>query len=68
MDFKNKCNLGYAFINFISAFEAATFTQLQQGKKWKVFKSEKVCSVCFATIQGKFYNLYQDMRVYFYII
>jgi hypothetical protein len=52
MDFKNKCNLGYAFINFTSPLEAASFTELQQGKKWKVFKSDKVCSVCFATIQG----------------
>jgi RNA recognition motif 2 len=44
------CNLGYAFINFTSALDAASFTVSQAGKRWKIFKSDKLCSVCFATI------------------
>ncbi|OIR56935.1 MAG: RNA-binding protein involved in meiosis Mei2 [Amphiamblys sp. WSBS2006] len=51
-DFKNECNLGYAFINFVSSDAAILFIERYEGKKWPVFNSEKKCSLCYARIQG----------------
>ena len=53
MDFKNRCNVGYAFINFIDPKSIVSFALRVCGKKWKQFNSDKVCTVCFANIQGK---------------
>jgi hypothetical protein len=53
IDFKNHCNVGYAFINFISHLSVPAFYCKFNGKKWKTFNSEKVCAVSFARIQGK---------------
>ncbi|KAK4513683.1 guanine nucleotide-binding protein subunit alpha [Mucor velutinosus] len=39
IDFQNKCNVGYAFINFIDPK--------------KLFKSDKKCDLSYANIQGK---------------
>jgi hypothetical protein len=52
MDFKNKCNVGYAFINFVTPHDLATFAELVQHKRWDKFNSEKVIATCFADIQG----------------
>eukprot|EP00850_Spirogloea_muscicola_P016532 SM000134S26975 [mRNA] locus=s134:296133:301171:- [translate_table: standard] len=48
IDFKNKCNVGYAFINMITPLKIAF-----NGKKWEKFNSEKVASLAYARIQGK---------------
>ncbi|KAG0489216.1 hypothetical protein HPP92_008027 [Vanilla planifolia] len=53
IDFKNKCNVGYAFINLLSPFHIISFYQAFNGKKWEKFNSEKVASLAYARIQGK---------------
>ncbi|KAI8892577.1 RNA recognition motif 2-domain-containing protein [Globomyces pollinis-pini] len=53
MDFKNKCNVGYAFINFTTSQAIVSFMQRVIGKKWPRFKSDKVIALSFATIQGR---------------
>jgi hypothetical protein len=53
MDFKNKCNVGYAFINFIQYETVKKFYEEFHQKKWEKFNSEKVCQIAFARIQGK---------------
>jgi hypothetical protein len=42
IDFQNKCNLGFAFINFIDPMHVILFYDRYRGKKWQKFKSEKV--------------------------
>ncbi|KAI9358089.1 RNA recognition motif 2-domain-containing protein [Pilaira anomala] len=53
MDFKNKCNVGYAFINFIDPKSIISFAEQKDGKRWELFNSTKTCSLSYATIQGK---------------
>ncbi|XP_064985296.1 protein MEI2-like 4 isoform X3 [Musa acuminata AAA Group] len=53
IDFKNKCNVGYAFINMINPQHIIWFYQSFNGKKWEKFNSEKVASLAYARIQGK---------------
>ncbi|KNC48068.1 PAP associated domain containing 5 isoform a [Thecamonas trahens ATCC 50062] len=53
IDFKNKCNLGYAFINFIESQTVAAFAKAFDGVKWSSFNSFKVCAISPARIQGK---------------
>ncbi|RAL38698.1 hypothetical protein DM860_002676 [Cuscuta australis] len=53
IDFKNKCNVGYAFINMTDPSMIIPFHQSFNGKKWEKFNSEKVASLAYARIQGK---------------
>ncbi|XP_006360001.1 protein MEI2-like 2 [Solanum tuberosum] len=53
IDFKNKCNVGYAFINMVSPAHIVSFYEAFNGKKWEKFNSEKVASLAYARIQGK---------------
>ncbi|CAL5027777.1 unnamed protein product [Urochloa decumbens] len=53
IDFKNKCNVGYAFINMISPENIVPFYKTFHGKRWEKFNSEKVASLAYARIQGK---------------
>lgn len=53
IDFKNKCNVGYAFINFTKPEFIEPFYKAFHGKKWGRFNSEKVCEITFARIQGR---------------
>nr|XP_043623745.1 protein MEI2-like 2 [Erigeron canadensis] len=53
IDFKNKCNVGYAFINMLSPMHIIPFYQAFNGKRWEKFNSEKVASLAYARIQGK---------------
>uniref|UniRef100_A0A7N0SXD0 RRM domain-containing protein n=1 Tax=Kalanchoe fedtschenkoi TaxID=63787 RepID=A0A7N0SXD0_KALFE len=53
IDFKNKCNVGYAFINMISPSNIVSFYQAFNGKRWEKFNSEKVASLAYGRIQGK---------------
>ncbi|KAI4295379.1 hypothetical protein L6164_035430 [Bauhinia variegata] len=53
IDFKNKCNVGYAFINMLSPSLIIPFYESFNGKKWEKFNSEKVASLAYARIQGK---------------
>lgn len=53
IDFKNKCNVGYAFINFIDPQSIISFYEKLHNTKWEKFNSEKVCNIAYARIQGK---------------
>ncbi|CAM9776157.1 unnamed protein product [Chrysoparadoxa australica] len=53
IDFKNKCNVGYAFINFLDPVTIVKFYKECDGKRWANFNSEKVCAISYARIQGK---------------
>uniref|UniRef100_K3X4L6 Mei2-like C-terminal RNA recognition motif domain-containing protein n=1 Tax=Globisporangium ultimum (strain ATCC 200006 / CBS 805.95 / DAOM BR144) TaxID=431595 RepID=K3X4L6_GLOUD len=53
IDFKNKCNMGYAFINFMDAASIVPFYQEFDSQKWTNFNSEKVCAISYARLQGK---------------
>ncbi|CAD8101576.1 unnamed protein product [Paramecium primaurelia] len=52
IDFTNKCNVGYAFINFLHTKFIPKFFLEFQDKKWKLFNSEKICQITYARIQG----------------
>ena len=51
IDFKNKCNVGYAFINMVQPGYIVPFVQKFDHKKWDKFNSEKVCQISYARIQ-----------------
>ena len=53
IDFKNKCNVGYAFINLTEPEKIVPFYKAFNGKKWEKFNSEKVATLTYARIQGK---------------
>ena len=53
IDYINKCNLGFAFINFVEPFHIILFYELYRGKKWKKFNSEKKCELLYAKYQGR---------------
>ena len=53
IDFKNRCNRGYAFINFVDYRDILAFHQLYFGKHWRTFNSDKICDITYARIQGK---------------
>ena len=44
IDFKNKCNMGYAFINMLDTKHVLSFFVNFCGKGWEKFNSEKVRS------------------------
>lgn len=45
IDFKNKCNVGYAFINFMDYRRIVPFFREFNAQRWKNFNSEKVSSL-----------------------
>lgn len=53
VDFVNSCNLGYAFINFINSLYIIQFYENFRGKRWKRYKSDKICELVYGKIQGK---------------
>jgi hypothetical protein len=53
IDFKNRCNRGYAFINFVDYRDILPFHRQYYGKHWRAFNSDKMCDVTYARIQGK---------------
>jgi hypothetical protein len=53
IDFKNRCNVGYCFINFLDPKYIPAFVEDFHGQRWRSFNSEKVCAISFARIQGK---------------
>lgn len=57
IDFKNKCNVGYAFINFIDYRAIIPFFKEFNGQRWKNFNSEKVCAISYARIQVRHSHL-----------
>lgn len=57
VDFKNGCNMGYAFINFSSHEIAVNFMNEFKGYHLPTIKSTKVCDVCWARVQGLSRNI-----------
>lgn len=61
VDFKHKCNMGYAFVNFRSpeacARFAAEYHTADSRKKLPGFRSGKVCEVTAARCQGREENV-----------
>jgi len=53
VDFKNKCNVGYAFVNFVDCQTIPFFMENFDNKRWERFNSDKVCKVTYARLQGK---------------
>ena len=53
IDFKNRCNRGYAFINFVEYKDILAFHRQYFGKHWRTFNSDKICDITYARIQGK---------------
>lgn len=53
IDFKNKCNRGYAFVNFVECKDIVPFHRQYFGQNWRVFNSDKICDITYARIQGK---------------
>ena len=53
IDFKNRCNRGYCFIDFHCPQDIALFYKQYNGVKWKNFNSDKICAITYARIQGK---------------
>jgi hypothetical protein len=53
IDFKNRCNRGYAFINFVDYHDIVSFHRQYFGKHWRTFNSDKICDITYARIQGK---------------
>jgi hypothetical protein len=56
IDFKNRCNVGYAFLNFRTAEACQRFASeyhlVDSRKKLPGFNSKKVCEVSSARVQG----------------
>ena len=52
IDFKNNCNVGYAFVNMVSTDFLPAFYATLHNKRWERFNSEKVCEIAYARIQG----------------
>ena len=53
IDFKNKCNRGYAFVNFVNYKDIIPFVEEYSYRGWKRFNSDKICDITYARIQGK---------------
>jgi len=53
IDFKNKCNRGYAFVNFVDYRDIIPFFDEYNKRGWKRFNSDKICDITYARIQGK---------------
>lgn len=53
IDFKNRCNRGYAFINFVDYRDIVKFHRQYYGQHWRTFNSDKICDITYARIQTK---------------
>eukprot|EP01023_Acetabularia_acetabulum_P012952 TRINITY_DN1612_c0_g1_i18.p1 TRINITY_DN1612_c0_g1~~TRINITY_DN1612_c0_g1_i18.p1 ORF type:complete len:562 (-),score=105.26 TRINITY_DN1612_c0_g1_i18:2784-4469(-) len=54
LDFRNRCNVGYAFINMRnSVTDVPLLFNEFNGRRWERFNSEKVSQVTYARIQGR---------------
>ncbi|KAL6786104.1 hypothetical protein ACKKBG_A01420 [Auxenochlorella protothecoides x Auxenochlorella symbiontica] len=53
VDFRNACNLGYAFMNFLSVEAMVQLYQTYHGERWRAEESStKVCEITYARVQG----------------
>ncbi|KAJ0972473.1 hypothetical protein J5N97_020432 [Dioscorea zingiberensis] len=52
IDFNNKCNVGYGFVNLTSPEAAWRLYKAFHMQPWEVFNSRKICQVTYARLQG----------------
>ncbi|XP_059636015.1 protein terminal ear1-like [Cornus florida] len=52
IDFINKCNVGYGFVNMTSPQAAWRLYKAFHHQNWEVFNSRKICEVTYARLQG----------------
>lgn len=52
IDFQNRCNVGYAFVNFKTADDAMRFKKKFDQQQLPAYSSSKVCEVSCARVQG----------------
>jgi hypothetical protein len=53
VDFKHRCNLGYAFLNMTTPDATGALHAAFHGRPWPEFRSRKVCAVSYARLQGR---------------
>ncbi|GLJ18311.1 hypothetical protein SUGI_0324030 [Cryptomeria japonica] len=53
IDFKNKCNLGYAFVNMTTSKATWKLYKAFHMQPWEAFNSRKICEVTYARVQGR---------------
>ncbi|KAL9257544.1 terminal ear1-like protein, partial [Drosera capensis] len=52
IDFNNKCNVGYGFVNMTSPEGTLRLYKAFHKQHWEVFNSRKICEVTYARLQG----------------
>ncbi|XP_022775851.1 protein terminal ear1-like [Durio zibethinus] len=52
IDFNNKCNVGYGFVNMTSPQATWRLYKAFHHQHWEVFNSRKICEVTYARVQG----------------
>ncbi|XVE74904.1 hypothetical protein DITRI_Ditri12bG0055900 [Diplodiscus trichospermus] len=52
IDFNNKCNVGYGFVNMTSPHATWRLYKAFHHQHWEVFNSRKICEVTYARVQG----------------
>ncbi|XP_010511735.1 PREDICTED: LOW QUALITY PROTEIN: protein terminal ear1 homolog [Camelina sativa] len=52
IDFSNKCNVGYGFVNMTSPEAVLRLYKTFHNQHWGVFNTRKICEVTYARIQG----------------
>jgi hypothetical protein len=52
VNYRNRRNVGYAFINFEDPKHIIPFFHSFHGSSWSKFNSEKICAIAYARLQG----------------
>ena len=65
IDFRNVCNVGFAFLNFVEHSRAVQFMHAFENYRLPATNSNKICTVCWARIQGRPANVahYKDSPI-----
>ena len=65
IDFRNVCNVGFAFFNFRLHGRAEQFMHAFEGYRLPATNSTKICTTCWARIQGREANIahYKDSPI-----
>ena len=53
IDYGNRCNMGYAFINFTHPVFILELHEEIEGKGWNSYNSDKICQLCYGKWQGR---------------
>lgn len=53
IDFRNRCGLGYAFVNFLTHGDAVRAYKHFHQRRWDEFNSKKVCEITYGRVQGR---------------